>query len=70
MRYNMVKYDKIITKTDEKLYQSAEMVSTIFDLNPDAIVLTRVYDGKIIDCNQEYLKQIGYSEMKSLDIPH
>ncbi len=46
---------------DEELRQSSEMLSTIFDLNPDAIVLTRVVDGKIVDCNHEYLNQIGYS---------
>ncbi len=37
------------------------MLSAIFDLNPDAIVLSRSSDGKIINCNQEFLDQIGYS---------
>ena len=37
------------------------MVSTIFELNPDAIVITSLSDSEIIDCNQEYLNQIGYS---------
>src|ERR1039457_5042890 len=37
------------------------MLSNIFELTPDAISLTRVSDGEIIDCNQEYLDQIGYS---------
>lgn len=37
------------------------MLSTIYDMNPDAIALTRASDGKIINCNQEYLNQIGYS---------
>ena len=37
------------------------MVSTIFKMNPDAIVLTTLSDSEIIDCNQEYLNQIGYS---------
>ena len=39
----------------------SEMVSTIFELNPDAIVITTLSDSEIIDCNQEYLNQIGYS---------
>ena len=39
----------------------SEMVSTIFELNPDAIVLTTLSDSEIIDCNQEYLNQIGYT---------
>ncbi len=37
------------------------MVTTIFELNPDAIVLTTLSDSEIIECNQEYLNQIGYS---------
>ena len=37
------------------------MVSTIFELNPDAIVITTLSDSEIIDCNQEYLNQIDYS---------
>ncbi len=57
----LVKSTKMANKVDEELNQSSEMLSIIFDLNPDAIVLTRVKDGKIVDCNQEYLNQIGYS---------
>ena len=57
----MVKSTKMADKVDEELSQSSEKLSVIFDLNPDAIVLTRVKDGKIVDCNQEYLNQIGYS---------
>jgi PAS domain S-box-containing protein len=48
--------------SDEEVSQSSEILSTIFDLSPDAIALTRVSDGKFIDCNQEYLNQIGYSK--------
>jgi len=40
---------------------SSEMLSAIYTLNPDAISLTRATDGKIIDCNQVYLDQIGYA---------
>ena len=40
---------------------SSEMLSAIFELNPDAIVLTTVSNGKIIDCNQEFLNLNGYS---------
>ena len=40
------------------------MVSTIFELNPDAIALTTVPNSEIIDCNQEYLNQIGYSRVE------
>jgi len=48
--------------TDKKIRKSSEILSTIFDISPDAIALTRVSDGKFIDCNQEYLNQIGYSQ--------
>ena len=36
------------------------MLSILFKISHDAIVLTRVSDGKVIDCNQEFLNQIGY----------
>jgi PAS domain S-box-containing protein len=48
-------------KSNEELQKSSKLLSTIYELNPDAIVLTTVSDSKIIDCNQEYLNQIGYS---------
>ena len=46
---------------NNELIKSSKLLSTIYDLNPDAIVLTSVSDSKIIDCNQEYLNQIGYT---------
>ena len=57
----MVKSNETINMADEKDIQSSEMLSTIFKLNPDAIALTRVSDGKFIDCNDAFLNQIGYS---------
>ena len=57
----MVKSNKNIEKVDDEQIQYSEMVSTIFELNPDAIVLTTLSDSEIIECNQEYLDQIGYS---------
>ncbi len=56
----MLKSNKIIKNAKEYIKYS-EMVSTIFELNPDAIVITTLADSEIIDCNQEYLNQIGYS---------
>jgi PAS domain S-box-containing protein len=58
----MVNSDIITNKKDLKIHKSSEILSTIFDISPDAIALTRVSDGKFIDCNQEYLNQIGYSQ--------
>ena len=57
----MVKLNITPNKINEKFSQSSEMLSTIYDMNPDAIALTRMSDGEIINCNQEYLNQIGYS---------
>ena len=57
----MVKSNKNIKKVEDEQIQYSEMVSTIFELNPDAIVLTTLSDSEIIECNQEYLNQIGYS---------
>ena len=57
----MVKLDQINDKEYRKYHHYSEMVSTIFELCPDAISLTKVSDGEIIDCNPEYLNQIGYS---------
>ena len=52
--------DKIVKITGKTTDQSSEILSNIFELNPDAISITRVSDGKILDCNQSYLEQIGY----------
>ena len=57
----MVKTNIKASEIKKKLLQSSEMLSTIYDMSPDAIALTRASDGKIINCNQEYLNQIGYS---------
>jgi PAS domain S-box-containing protein len=57
----MVKSNEFINKLESNRKYS-EMLSNIFELTPDAISLTRVSDGEIIDCNQEYLDQTGYSQ--------
>jgi PAS domain-containing protein len=54
----VVKPNNVANEINEELSQSLEMLSTIYDLNPDAISLTRVSDGEIIDCNQAYLNQV------------
>lgn len=50
-----------INQIAEKLHQSPELLSSIFNLNPDAIAITRVTDSLFIDCNQEFADQMGYS---------
>ena len=56
----MIKSNKLINNIVEG-YHSPELLSIIFDMNPDAIALTRLSDGELIYCNQAYLNQIGYS---------
>ena len=48
-------------RVENELLGYSKMLSSIFNLNPDAIVLNRASDGKFIDCNQGFLNQIGYS---------
>lgn len=52
--------DSKFNQIAKELHQTTEVLSSIFNLNPDAIALTRLSDGKIIDCNQEFLDEIGY----------
>ncbi len=56
----MVKSNEIINNIAKENSKSSKMLLDIFELNPDAISLTRVSDRKIIDCNQAYLNQIDY----------
>jgi PAS domain S-box-containing protein len=64
--------EKLLTQTEElkfvnrELVKSTKLLSAIYELNPDAIVLTTLSDSKIIDCNQEYLNQIGYSREETI----
>ena len=57
----MVKLSNNINKKNEDITLSSEMLSAIYELNPDAITISNVSNGKIIDCNQKYLNQIGYT---------
>ena len=52
--------------TNDELIRSSKLLSTIYELNTDAIVLTTLSDSKIIDCNQEYLNQIGYTREETI----
>ena len=53
-------------KSNEELKRSSKLLSSIYELNPDAIVLTTLSESKIIDCNQEYLNQIGYTREETI----
>jgi PAS domain S-box-containing protein len=45
----------------EDLRGSEEKFSKIFHLSPDAIDLTRMSDGRSLDCNSSYAKLYGYA---------
>ena len=49
-----------------KSFRSLLNYYLLYELNADAIVLTTVSDSKIIDCNQEYINQIGYSKEEAI----
>ena len=57
----MVKSNELVDGIEREPTYFSEMTSAIFALSPDAIVLSRVSDNKIIFFNQEFLNQIGYS---------
>ncbi|HWQ67088.1 MAG TPA: PAS domain S-box protein [Methanospirillum sp.] len=44
-------FDEILEK-EHKLRESEERFRAIFSMVPDPIILTRIHDGSIIDCNQ------------------
>ncbi|MEN6592736.1 MAG: ATP-binding protein [Methanobacterium sp.] len=49
-----------------ELRETSEVLSSVYNLNPDAISLTRLSDGKFLDCNQEFLNKTGYSREEVL----
>lgn len=49
-----------------ELRETSEILSSVYNLNPDAISLTRFSDGKFLDCNQEFLNKTGYSREEVL----
>ncbi len=57
----MVKSNDMVDSIENEPTYFSEMTSAIFALSPDAIILSRVSDNKIIYFNQEFLNQIGYS---------
>ena len=57
----VVKYNEIIIRTDEDYLHHPKMLSAILEINPDAVVLSKLSDSEIVDCNKEFLKQTGYS---------
>ncbi|HWQ67220.1 MAG TPA: PAS domain S-box protein [Methanospirillum sp.] len=51
-------YNEILVK-ERNLRESEERFRAIFSIVPDPIILTRICDGTIIDCNQALVEMIG-----------
>jgi len=49
-------------RAEEMLRKSEEKFSKAFKLTPDSLLLTRLKDGKVIDCNDSFLKTMGYQK--------
>ena len=53
-------------KSENALKESEEKFSRIFDLSPDAILLTSLNDSKIINTNESFLKIYGYNKSEAI----
>ncbi len=51
--------ERLAASTDA-LQASEKRYKTIFQTNPDAVVIARVSDGAYLDCNQGFLDAMGY----------
>lgn len=45
----------------KELGKSQERFSKIFQCSPDILLITRLHDGTIVDCNQSFLRAMGYT---------
>jgi two-component system, cell cycle sensor histidine kinase and response regulator CckA len=55
-----------IADYDEALRQSEEKFSKAFASSPDAIILTRIRDGHIVEVNEGFMRLSGYSREEAL----
>jgi diguanylate cyclase (GGDEF)-like protein/PAS domain S-box-containing protein len=53
--------------TTEALRISEERYRTVFDTSPDAISISRLSDGRFIDCNQAFLDDLGYEREEVIE---
>jgi len=53
-------------EASRKIEESAKAVQDIFDVSPDAISVSRVSDGKFVECNDELLHLTGYTREQLL----
>jgi PAS domain S-box-containing protein len=48
-------------RAEEELRSSGQMFTDIFQMSPDAIDITELATGRMLACNQSYVKMYGYS---------
>lgn len=53
-------------KAEEKLRLSEEKFSKAFHASPDWILISRIKDGYLIECNEAFLKATGYEKDEAL----
>ncbi len=54
--------EMLISKRTQALLESEELFRLAFEINPDAITITRVNDSQFVDVNQGALELFGYSK--------
>jgi PAS domain S-box-containing protein len=51
-----------LKKVEDRLKESEEMFRTVFELNPDAVTITTVDDGNIVNVNDAFVKYSGHTK--------
>ena len=46
---------------DVAIRMSEERYWTVFETSPDAVMITRIGDGVVLDCNQSFLDSAGFA---------
>lgn len=49
-------------KHERELQKANELFSILFNENPTGVIISRLNDGKIFDCNKAYIDLVGYSK--------
>src|SRR6202043_1209471 len=57
---------KALRERDLQLGESEEKFRRVFETSADAIVITHIVDGHIIDVNREFADRTGYSREEAI----
>ncbi len=53
-------------RAEEQLLESEEKFSRMFRMSPDIMTISRLSDGKYIDVNDEFTRQVGYGREETI----